>query len=269
MKYNRKLINDEISFGYMYVPAKGQKILPNINTFINVAIDNETTKLTYNADYNRIFGLTAWYKEKGLGVGSILEVSIEEELITIKPIKQQSIVTKSPQISTSKKRAIDLSNLSTGAKGNIIEDRIKELILLYGQGMLNVYKPVIDNEGIDLIVLKNGQFHSVFLQVKSRYNAYEKERLELTISKTFKAHNSFFVVGVSFNSSTMEIDNKVLFVSSKVVKENATQLKDGSLRITASLKETSRDIWQKHMVSKETMIDKILEEFAMMEKYIR
>ena len=51
-------------------------------------------------------------------------------------------------------------------KGNIGEDEAKEIILKYSQGLLNVYKPVIDDRGIDLIVLKEKLYTPVYLQVK-------------------------------------------------------------------------------------------------------
>jgi len=40
---------------------------------------------------------------------------------------------------------------------------------------LSVYKPVTDSEGIDLIVVKNGVFQPVFLQVKARFNLQKAE----------------------------------------------------------------------------------------------
>ena len=81
------------------------------------------------------------------------------------------------------------------SKGNIVEDRIKELIILYGQGLLNVYKPVVDNRGIDLIVIREGVFMPIFLQVKSRFNAAEKETLLIDVNdKTFNPHHSFYIV---------------------------------------------------------------------------
>ncbi|AZB34256.1 hypothetical protein [Chryseobacterium bernardetii] len=140
---------------------------------------------------------------------------------------------------------------------------------MFGQGVLNVYKPVIDNEGIDLVVLKNGQFHPIFLQIKSRYNAYHSKKLTLTISKNFKAHHSYYMLGVSFNPETLTIDEKMLMVTSKDVQKKATKLSDGKYRITASLKNNSKDQWQEYMVNKEELISILFEKFAVMEEHYK
>src|SRR5690606_21903431 len=134
-------------------------------------IKEATQTLSYNAEYNRIFGLTSWYKENQITAGTFLDVAIKNGEVYITTQKTQKVKSVDLSKTTDKEeKLIDISNIPSGAKGNIVEDRIKELILLLGQGVLNVYKPVIDNEGIDLVTLKNGQFHPIFLQVKSRYN---------------------------------------------------------------------------------------------------
>ena len=43
-------------------------------------------------------------------------------------------------------------DVSTRQKGDIAEGRIAELITLYGDTTLSCYKPISDDEGIDLIV---------------------------------------------------------------------------------------------------------------------
>lgn len=47
-------------------------------------------------------------------------------------------------------------DVSTKQKGDITEARIAELITLYGDTTLSCYKPISDDEGIDLIVKEKG-----------------------------------------------------------------------------------------------------------------
>ena len=265
IKYIRKIIEVESRLGFMFVPAKGQNLLPNQNSKVKVHCigKKETTfSLTYNAEYNRIFGLTKWYRDNNIQEGTFIDVAIKNGEVILKTQTSKKSETKTTSL---QKPTINTSNIPSGAKGNIVEDRIKELILLLGEGVLNVYKPVIDNEGIDLVALKNGQFHPIFLQIKSRYTAYKEQKFILTLSKNFKAHHSYYLVGVSFNPITMEVEEPILMVPSKELLDKAIQMSDGKYRVTASLKPSSNDQWQPYMVSKEKFIAILFEKFTNLE----
>ncbi len=75
------------------------------------------------------------------------------------PVKEE-VVSKNYKIS---------GNVSTKQKGDIVEARIAELIALYGDTTLSCYKPVSDDEGIDIIVKEKGSLQTMYLQVKSRF----------------------------------------------------------------------------------------------------
>lgn len=282
ISYTRKLIEIEVKLGFLFIPAKAQAFLPNKNSKVKVIFSDEDEEgrfLSYNSEYNRIFGLTSWYKQHKLTAGSYLKIEIENNIVTItnKTVwlnelrKKGKIVTQEldNELTHLDSPSLDISNLSTQVKGNIIEDRVKEIILLYGQSLLNIYKPVIDNEGIDLLVMKNGFYHPIFLQVKSRYNAVEEVNLVLTLSRTFKPHMNFHIVGIAFNTNSLELEDRILFIPSEVISKEAIHLKNGTIRITASLNKSSRDKWQKYMVSKEELVSKLIEQFTEMEKYYK
>ncbi len=260
LTYIRKIIEVETRLGFMSIPVKAKALLPKENTRLQVHCKNGTTKvfkLNYNVQYGRVFGLTAWYRDNHIVEGTFLDVSIDKGVLYIATQKN----TTQPKVVEEELEELNISKLSSTAKGNIVEDRIKELILLRGMGELNVYKPVIDNEGIDLIVLRKGQFHPIFLQIKSRYNARETNKLTLTLSPTFAAHHSYFIVGVSFNATKMEMDDKILFVSSKEVKTKSVLLSDGKRRIMASMSETTKDQWKDYWVSKTELVEQLIEKF--------
>ncbi|MGC8776260.1 MAG: HTH domain-containing protein, partial [Minisyncoccia bacterium] len=60
-------------------------------------------------------------------------------------------------------------DVSTKQKGDIAEARIAELITLYGDTTLSCYKPLSDDEGIDLIVKEKGSLKTMYIQIKSRF----------------------------------------------------------------------------------------------------
>ena len=228
--YQRKLIEVEKKLGFLYVPAKARELLPNENAEIRLLLPGEknpSTK-TYNADHNRIFGLTPFFKKHKLTAGDMVSVEISEDSITINLQEQEKIEDSEEK---EEETFIDVSGLSSQSKGNIGEDRVKEIILLYSQGLLNVYKPVIDDRGIDLIVLKEKIYNPIYIQVKTRFNVHKRNLLILTINgSTFKPHHSYYIVGLSFNQEKMEMDDQILFIPSREIPELASRLSNGNWR---------------------------------------
>ncbi len=53
--------------------------------------------------------------------------------------------------------------VSTKQKGDIAEARIAELIMLYGDTTLSCYKPISDDEGIDLIVKEKKSLKTMYI----------------------------------------------------------------------------------------------------------
>jgi hypothetical protein len=273
VKYKRQIIEVERRLGFMYVPAQGQELMPKENSKVSVLLKGEahSKALSYNADHKRLFGLTAWYKANKIDTGSILDIELDEDLMKV------DVASSDAAIGTDDDEAdylgVDISGLSSIAKGNLIEDRIKELIVLYGQGILNVYKPVIDNGGIDLIVLKNGVFQPIYIQVKSRFNVNDKEQMVLTVSgSTFRPHHSFYVLGVSFNSLSLEVDDRLLLMPSDDVDKLGIRIKhknNENIRIVASYKQRSKSQWSKYLIRKSELVAKLLEKFYEIEKYIK
>jgi hypothetical protein len=258
--YQRKLIGKEVELGFLYIPAEARKALPNDNAQLNVLLPNasKTSKHTYNSDYNRIFGLTAFYKEHSLVPNSIIEVEVSKEQIKI-TLNDINVVAENEE--DEEENFIDTSGLSSQMKGNIGEDWAKEIILLYSSGLLNVYKPVIDDRGIDLIVLKEKLYTPIYLQIKTRFNVHKRNRLILTINgNTFKEHHSYYIVAFIFDQSKMKMSDKILLIPSQEIATLGSQLTNGDWRITVSMaggKTTGR--YKDYFVSKEEFVNKLLE----------
>jgi len=269
MRYERKLIGVEKKLGFLYVPAEVRAMLPNENAELKVLLpgENKPKIKSYNSDHNRIFGLTPFYRKYDLSAGDMISVEVSQELINI-TLKEKTKIEDSEEKEDD--NFIDVSGLSSQSKGNIGEDRIKEIILLYSQGLLNVYKPVIDDRGIDLIVLKEKIYNPVYIQVKTRFNVHKRNRLILTINgNTFKPHHSYYVIGLSFNQEKMEMDENILFIPSKEIPELASQLSDGSWRVTVSLtngKTTGK--YKKYFVSKEELVNRLLERIDLVNEIV-
>ena len=271
IKYQRKIIGVEKKLGFLYIPAQGQEFMPAHTTKVSVLLEGtaKATELSYNADHKRIFGLTNWYNKNGVAAGAIIDVELTKEQIKLSVAKGEIVIPDTEDETD----LIDLSGLSSGAKGNIVEDRIKELILLYGQGLLNVYKPVVDNRGIDLVVMKNGFFYPIFIQVKSRFNAVKKGSILIDVGEnTFSVHNSFYIVGAAFNPATLEMEDRILFIPSKDYEANSTTISvngKNKRRFTVSLKRDTVAKGAKYFIKKSELVDKLMEKFEEMGKYYK
>lgn len=273
MSFTRKLISVEVRLGFLRIPSKGLDLMPEKTGKIDILLDGEKKKFHYNADYHRIFGLTAWYKKnKAIPTDEILVEKINENAYRLsfkkgKPDSEEEIKKEEA------KELIDLSGLSSSAKGDIVEDRIKELILLHGLGEMSVYKPVTDTEGIDLIIVKNGMFQPLFLQVKSRFNLQKNGSFIIDIRmKTFNPHHSYYAIGAYFNPEKMEIDDHILFIPTKELEKKANIVNarnEKRYRVTTRLTPDSRGKWKDYIIKKTELAEKLIEKFSEMSTYLK
>ena len=270
--YQRKLIEVETRLGFIYVPAQVRELLPNQTAPVLVKFFDETNAepKNYNADHYRIFGITTFYKRNNLKPGDIVSVEVSPTLINIS-------ITTTPVIEdqeeTEDNALVDISGLSSQAKGNIAEDRVKEIILLNSQGLLNVYRPVIDTHGIDLIVLKEGVFIPIYLQVKSRFQVKKNDQLILSIGKnTFRQHHAFYLVGIAYDPDKAEIGEHILFIpSSKVIELSTTVKANGKeyYRINVTYSKALQSKYKKYFVTKEKFVESLLDKFEAMSEIIK
>ncbi len=280
-QFEKKLIAIEIELGFLRVPANGKEYMPSESRNIGVFWDDKHAHVKWNVRHQRIYGLTSFYKEKNAKPGDKVYVEFiatrsgKTELWKLTFLKSKSEDVNKEEITEKEaEEIIDLSGLSTQAKGNIVEDRIKELILLYGQGLLNVYKPVNDTEGIDLVVVKNGKYQPLFLQVKSNYKLYGGRSLLVQVGgKTLTPHHTLFAVGAYFNPKELELGDKLALLPSDVVygEGQKVKLKNGNIayRVMISLKDGSNAKFTKYLVDKTNFVNKLLEKFSEMERYIK
>ena len=273
-QFIRTLIAKEIELGFLYIDSKAKILFPKDSGEIRAKLgkSNQTESLTYNAKHHRIFGLVSWYRRNNLIAKSQITITVDGDGIIHLQTLETSI--EEPKYTPDEiEEIVDLSGLSSMAKGDIVEDRIKEIILLYGQGSLSVYKPVSDSEGIDLIVVKNGVFQPLFIQVKGRFKLHNDRTFIADVRmKTFNPHHSYFVVGAYFNPISFEIDDHILFVPSKVVKKVGTIINargEERYRITTNILKPSKSKWAEYIISKQGLVEAILDKFDEMEKYLK
>lgn len=166
---------------------------------------------------------------------------------------------------------MDIENrLSTKQKGDIVENRVSEIITLSSNGYLTCFSPNTDDDGIDLIINPKGAFSPIFLQVKGRFISNQKKMYIQNVNiSTFRSDNKFLILFVLFNSSSLEVDTLWL-VPSDVIESDAVYLQPGekhkaSYRFNASLKE-NKTKWHEFKVDKAKLGDVLKEKIEQLYK---
>ena len=160
-----------------------------------------------------------------------------------------------------KKQAI-ISRLSSKQKGDISEARIAELITLYGDTEVSCFKPISDDEGIDLIVKPKGQFKTLYVQIKSRFGNDPTEIFTATVKTHSVVDNySMVLVFCYFDTQAGDISEYVWLVPAPDFIRQANKLMGGKmLGFVAGRKQSNSNKWDNYLIDKTDLSTKIIEQ---------
>jgi hypothetical protein len=276
-KFIKNIIPVEIESGFMRIPNEYRKLFPNKTSKIKVVLGDSRTKkeLNYNSKHQRIYGLVNFFRKNKVEPRDILEFEKLDNKKFKLAIKKLQIEEKE-KIEPTQEEAEEIINtgeISTSAKGRIVENRIKELITLYGQGILTVYEPASDIEGIDLVVLKRNIFQPLFIQVKSRFKL-RGDIFQIGIKeKALQLHHAVFIIGAYFNPQKMDVDDYLVFIPSEIFKEKANIINRETEKalyvLNTSLNPDTHNRFSEFIIKKNNIVTKIFEKFKEIEKYLK
>lgn len=154
------------------------------------------------------------------------------------------------------------NNLSTKQKGDIAEARVAELITIYGKEGLSCYKPISDDEGIDIIVKRKGKFEIVYIQVKSTYG-YDKNRgfVSSVKEKTLVNKERYLFVFVYFDLTQGDLFDQIFCIPApdflRLTQNNLK--KTGDRVFTVGLNNPDKSKYAEFMIEKRELANRILE----------
>lgn len=153
-------------------------------------------------------------------------------------------------------------NVSTKQKGDIAEARISELVSLYGETTLSCYKPISDDEGIDLIVKEKGNLKTMYLQVKSRFGDDPKSIYTATVkASTVFEHYSMALVFCFFDTSEGDLWNYLWFVPAPDFIKLANRLEGGKrFGFVAGRGKKDSNKWDEYLIDKKELSNAILKQ---------
>ncbi len=167
------------------------------------------------------------------------------------------------EIGAEKKYPIS-SGVSPGQKGNIGEARIAELITLYGPS-LSCYKPLTDDEGVDVIVRLRDNFKTFHLQVKTRFGTVANTSLTTYVKqKNVKNNKAMGLVFAFFDTEDGDIWNFLWFVPARefiklaLVSKNK---KHGPIyRFVAGRSRRKSNKWDGFLIDKRDLGNKVADQ---------
>jgi len=151
-------------------------------------------------------------------------------------------------------------DVSSKQKGDIAEARIAELITLYGDTTLACYKPVSDDEGIDLIVKEKGSLKTMYIQIKSRFG----DNPDLAFTATTKASGvadnySMATIFCFFDTEEGDLWDYLWFVPAPDFIKKANQLMNGKmLGFVAGRKKNKANKWDQYLIDKRDLANAII-----------
>ena len=151
-------------------------------------------------------------------------------------------------------------DVSTRQKGDIAEGRIAELITLYGDTTLSCYKPISDDEGIDLIVKEKGSLRTMYIQVKSRFGDNPDEIFTATVKASGVVDNySTAVIFCYFDTEDGDIWDYLWFVPAPDLIKLANKLSGGTmLGFVAGRQRNESNKWDNYLIDKRDLANQII-----------
>jgi hypothetical protein len=151
--------------------------------------------------------------------------------------------------------------LNSKQKGDIAENRVAELITLYGDEGLSCYQPLSDDEGIDIIVKRRGELDVVYVQVKSSYGYKDRGFVSTVKEKCIVNKQRMLMVFVYFDLVDGDLFDQIFCIPAPdFLRLTANEDKKPGERVfTVGLKHPEDSKYSEFMLEKTELANKIVE----------
>jgi len=151
-------------------------------------------------------------------------------------------------------------DISSKQKGDIAEARIAELITLYGDTTLSCYKPLSDDEGIDLIVKEKGSLKTMYIQIKSRFGSNPDEIFTATVkASSVEDRYSMAMVFCYFDTEEGDLWDYLWIVAAPDFIKMSNKLQGGKmLGFVAGRKKKESNKWDQYLIDKRDLANAII-----------
>lgn len=175
------------------------------------------------------------------------------DVVTSTPIK------KSMKYVAAKHKVTD--SLNTKQKGDIAEARVAELLTLYGDEGLSCYRPISDDEGIDIIAKRRQKLEVAYIQVKSSYGYKDRGFVSTVREKQIINKERMILVFVYFDLSDGDLFDQVFCIPAPdFLRLTANEDKRPGERVfTVGLRNPDKSKYAEFMIEKRELANRIIE----------
>ncbi len=152
-------------------------------------------------------------------------------------------------------------SLNTKQKGDIAEARVAELLTLYGDEGLSCYRPISDDEGIDIIAKRREKLEVAYIQVKSTYGYKERGFVSTVREKQIINKERMILVFVYFDLSEGDLFDQVFCIPAPdFLRLTANENKKPGERVfTVGLRNPDKSKYAEFMIEKRELANRIIE----------
>lgn len=170
-----------------------------------------------------------------------------------------STIKKSLTYVVAKHKVTD--SLNTKQKGDIAEARVAELLTLYGDEGLSCYRPISDDEGIDIIAKRRGKLEVAYIQVKSSYGYKDRGFVSSVREKQIVNKERMILVFVYFDLSEGDLFDQIFCIPAPdFLRLTANEDKKPGERVfTVGLRSPDKSKYAEFMIEKRELANRIIE----------
>jgi Holliday junction resolvase-like predicted endonuclease len=170
-----------------------------------------------------------------------------------------SAIKKSLSYVVAKHKVTD--SLNTKQKGDIAEARVAELLTLYGDEGLSCYRPISDDEGIDIIAKRREKLEVAYIQVKSSYGYKDRGFVSSVREKQVVNKERMILVFVYFDLSGGDLFDQIFCIPAPdFLRLTANEDKKPGERVfTVGLRNPDKSKYAEFMIEKRELANRIIE----------
>ncbi len=150
--------------------------------------------------------------------------------------------------------------LTDSQKGKVVETLIAAHLILGSEGDLNVSVPLVDDDGVDLVLNLKGKPKHMLLQVKSRFTLSKKSAYRSHVRRaSFNPRDDLYLLFAFFDTDKSELGEHLWLIPSLTFEKlTGSQSKTRKFVVFSSTFK-SKDMWAPYRMSKADLPENIID----------
>jgi len=150
--------------------------------------------------------------------------------------------------------------LSESQKGKVVEMLVAAHLILGSDGALNVSTPMVDDEGVDLVLSLAGEAKHLLLQVKSRFSLTGKGAYRAQVRRaSFRPKKDLYLLFVYFDKEKGELGDTMWLIPTVDFKEKTKNQNIEKKYVVFQTRFNSKDMWESYRLEKTMLPGRIIE----------